>query len=333
MSLEIAIAARAHDRKGVAPSRRLDLHFLDGLLQGFGVVERADIDAREAAKRIGVQGSNAGLKLDRPYPILLAFLDLESYQKTLAFRIVFRQRGHHLNVGEAMLQIKAANQVTIGLDPVRIVCVSSTEETQEIGFARLDDIPEAIRRISIVADEFDRLDAGFRALGNGENEIDAVVRLFDDFGIDAHVIAAGAAIDLGDTLGVGLDHGTRQRAARLGLDFRGKLLVLDLLVALERHAADHRVFDHRHQQATARLTDFDVLEQACLDQRFQAVIDTGLIETPAGTRLEIGANGLDLDAAIALDLNRRHGLGDGWRRNNHGGQRRGHRHSEHDQGG
>jgi len=83
----------------------------------------------------------------------------------------------------------------------------------------------------------------------------------------------------------------------------------------------------------ARLTDSNVLEQAGLDQRFQAVIDTGLIETPAGTRLEIGANGLDLDAAIALDLNRRHGLGDGWRRNNHDRQRRGHRHSEHDQGG
>ena len=37
-----------------------------------------------------------------------------------------------------------------------------------------------------------------------------------------------------------------------------------------------------HDQATARLTDSDVLEQAGLDQRFQAVIDAGLIETPAG---------------------------------------------------
>src|SRR5216684_7494220 len=311
MGFEIAIAARAHDRKRVTPSRRLDLHFLDRLLQCFGVVERPDIDAREAAKRIRVQGSNAGLKLDRPDPILLAFLDLEGHQKTPALRIVFRQRGYHLDVGETVLQIIAADQVAIGFDPVRIVDVTPAEETQQIRFAGLDDVPEAIRRISVVADEFDRLDAGFRALGNGENEIDAVVRLFDDFGIDTHVIAAGAAIDLGDTLGVGLDHRTRQRAARLGLYFRRKLLVLDLLVALEGDAPDHRVFDHGYQDAAAGLADLHVLEQAGLDQRFEAVIDAALIETPAGTRFEIGADSLDLDAPIAFDLDRRHGLGDG----------------------
>ena len=64
------------------------------------------------------------------------------------------------------------------------------------------------------------------------------------FGRDADVIAARAAIDFGDSQGVGLHHGARERAARLGLDFGGELLVLDLLVALERDAADHRVFHH-----------------------------------------------------------------------------------------
>src|SRR6202171_278594 len=158
---------------------------------------------------------------------------------------------------------------------------------------RLDDILETIRRICAVADELDRFDAGFSALGDRENEIDAVVRLLDDFGVDADVIAAGAAIDFGDALGVGLDHRTRQRAPRLGLYFRRKLLVLDLLVALEGDAADHRVFDHCHQQVTTRLTDSYVLEQAGLDQRLQAVVDAGLIETPAGTRLEKGGKGFD----------------------------------------
>ena len=95
----------------------------------------------------------------------------------------------------------------------------------------------------------------------------------------------------------------------------GKLLVLDLLVALEGNAADHRVFDHGHHQTAAGLVDFDVLEQAGLDQRLQAVIDLPLIETPAGARLEIRADGLDFDAPVALDLDRRHGLGDGRRRN------------------
>ena len=133
-------------------------------------------------------------------------------------------------------------------------------------------------------------------------------------GVTRHVIAAGVAIDLGDALGVGLDHGTRQRAARLGLDFGRKLFVLDLLVALEGNAADHRVFDHRHQQVAAGLVDLHVLEQAGLDQRLQAVVDLALIEPPAGTRLEIGTDGLDLDAPVALDLDRSHGLGDSRRR-------------------
>src|ERR1019366_8379495 len=219
--------------KGVTPPRGLDLHFLDGLLQRFGVVERPDIDSREAAERISVKRADAGREIDRRNQILLALFDLEGHQEALLLRIVFRERGHHLHVRETVLQIKAANQVAIGFDPVRIVDVAAAEEAQQVRFMGLDDVLEAIRRISIVADEFDRLDAGFRTLGNRENEIDAVVRLFDDFGIDVYIIAAGAAIDFGDALGVGLDHGTRQRAARLGLYFRRKLLVLDLLVALE----------------------------------------------------------------------------------------------------
>ena len=135
-------------------------------------------------------------------------------------------------------------------------------------------------------------------------------------GLTRHVIAAGMAIDFGDALRVGLHHRARQRAARLGLHFRRKLLVLDLLVALEGDAADHRVFDHGHQQTAAGLADPHVLEQAGLDQRLQAVIDLRLIQASAGTRLEIGADGLDLDAPVALDLDRSHGLGGSRRRHN-----------------
>src|SRR3981081_4582131 len=276
MRLEIAIAARPHDRKGVTPPRSLDLHFLDGLLQRFGVIERTDINAREAAKRIAVKRDDAGLEIDRCNPILLTLLDLEGHEEALLLRIVFRQRGHHLHVGTTVLQVEAANQIAIGLDPVRIVDVAAAKEAQQVGFVRLDDVLETIRGISVVTDKFDRLYTGFPALGDRKNEIDPIVRLLDDFGIDAYVIAAGAAIDFGDALGVGLDHGTRQRAARLGLDFSRKLLVLDLLVALEGDAADHRVFDHGHHQATARRVDPDVLEQSGLDQGFQAIIDKRL---------------------------------------------------------
>ena len=39
------VAARAHDRERIAAARSLDLHFLDGFFERFGVVERPDIDA------------------------------------------------------------------------------------------------------------------------------------------------------------------------------------------------------------------------------------------------------------------------------------------------
>ncbi len=83
----------------------------------------------------------------------------------------------------------------------------------------LDDVLEAIRRISIVADELDLLDAGFRALGNLENEIDAVVGLLDDLGVDVNVVAAVVAIDFGDVFGVGLNHWPGKGSTRLGLYF------------------------------------------------------------------------------------------------------------------
>ena len=65
-----------------------------------------------------------------------------------------------------MLQIEAANQIAIGLDPVRIVDVTAADEAQQIQFVGLDDVLQPIGRISVVADEFDRPDAGFLALGD-----------------------------------------------------------------------------------------------------------------------------------------------------------------------
>jgi len=67
-----------------------------------------------------------------------------------------------------MLEIEAANQVAIGLDPVGIVDVGAAEEAQQIGFVRLDDVLEAIGRIGHVADEFDRFDAGLAAFVDRE---------------------------------------------------------------------------------------------------------------------------------------------------------------------
>ncbi|MGY4595805.1 hypothetical protein ACVWXL_003551 [Bradyrhizobium sp. GM22.5] len=331
--LEIAVAAGTDHGEGVTATRGLDLHLLDRLLDRFDVVERADIDARIVAHRGGIEVGNAGAEVDRADPVLRALLDLEGNVETLLLRIVFGERGDDLDVGETVLEIEAADQVAVGLDPIGIVDVAAGEEAQQVGFVRLDDVAQAVGRVRVVADELDRLDAGLGALLDREDEIDAVVRLLDDFRRDANVVTAGAAIDFCDSQGVGLHHGAGEGAARLGLDFTGELLVLDLLVALEGNAADHRVFHHGDDDlATGPAVDPDVLEQAGLDQRLEAVVDGTLIQATAGTRLEVGADRLHLDPAISFDGNRLHGLSKRRRRHKGSPNRGKHRRAEHDQG-
>ncbi len=103
--------------------------------------------------------------------------------------------------------------------------------------------------------------------------------------------------------------GAGQRAARLGLDFGRELLVLDLLVAFESDAADHGVFDHDDDQAAARLVDLTSWNRPVSISAFRPSSMWACPEAAAGARLEIGADGLGFDAAVALDRNRRRGLG------------------------
>ena len=130
--LEIAIAARAHDRERITATRRFDLHFLDRFFQRFGIVERAYGDARIAAHRVRIEGADRRLEIDGSDSILLTFLDLEGNEEALLLGIILGQRGHHLHIGETVLEIEAANQIAVGLDPIRIIDVAATEEAQQV---------------------------------------------------------------------------------------------------------------------------------------------------------------------------------------------------------
>ena len=202
MRFEIAVAARLHRRESITAPRRFDRHLLNRFFNGFGVVDRAHADARQAAERVAVERSDAGLEVDRTDTVLLAFLDLEGHEEALALRIILRQRGDDLDVGIAVLEVIPAQNVAIGLDAVRIIGVVGTEEAEEVGFTGLDHVPQAVGRIGLVADELDRLHAGLYAFGDLEDQIDAIVRLLDDLGLDLDVVTAVAAIDFGDARGI-----------------------------------------------------------------------------------------------------------------------------------
>ena len=84
----------------------------------------------------------------------------------------------------------------------------------------------------------------------------------------------------------------------------GKVGVLDLLVAFECDAVEHGRFGHVHDQPLAGAFDGNLVEQAGCNQRFQRRVARGVVELPIRRRVKVGAHGLSIDAAIALDGDR-----------------------------
>src|SRR5262249_38174638 len=152
-----------------------------------------------------------------------------------------------------------------------------------------------------VADEVDRPDAGFYALGDFEDEVDAVAGELDDFGVNADVEAAAAAVEFDNARSVGLHDGARERAALFRLDFGLELFVLDLLVALEGDAVDDRIFDDGDGQPSALDRRTNLLEQTSGNKRLDTLIDLEGVEMAGRSRPEVGADGVGLDPLVALD--------------------------------
>ena len=236
------------------------------------------------------------MHVDGSDAVLLTFLDIEGDNEALQRGIVFAHRRDDAHVRITPVEIEAAQQVAVRFDAVLIIDVGRLQEAQPVALAGLDDILQPVRRIGAVSDEIDALDAGLLSFGDLVDEIDAVVRQFDDLRHHTHVIAAGAPIDLDDALGIRLNHRARESTARLGLNLERELLVLELFIAFEGDAVEDRIFHHRHHQATARLADAHVLEQTRRVERFQTGIDR--CGVPA---LEIGTDGVGLDAAVAFN--------------------------------
>ncbi|MBA7687478.1 hypothetical protein ES703_95941 [subsurface metagenome] len=145
----------------------------------------------------------------------------------------------------------------------------------------LDDSLELAGTEGAVAGEFNFPDRRLGAFRDRIDEIDAAVAAVDDLGLDDDLVAAGPTINLDDAIGVGLNHSPLQRALRLGFDRRGKVGVLDLLVAFECNAGKHGRFSDAHDDRFTGAADRDALEQSGCDQRLQGGVTRSLVVTPA----------------------------------------------------
>src|SRR5262249_60398979 len=139
-----------------------------------------------------------------------------------------------------------------------------------------------------IADEVDRPDAGFYALGDFEDEVDAVAGELDDFGVNADVEAAAAAVELDDARSVSLPDGTGERAALLRLDFGLKLVVLNLLVTLDADAMDVRIFDDGDSQPSPLDRRSYLLDKTSGNQRLSTVFDWEGVEGAGRAGREAG---------------------------------------------
>ena len=197
-----------------------------------------------------------------PDAILTAFVDRKGDDKSLSGWIVFADRRKNTHIGIAVFQVETTQQIAVGFDTIGVINVGSLQETQKIAFGSLDHVLQTAGRKGVRSDKTDVLDPRFFTLFDLEYEIDAVVGQFDDLRVNGHVEAAGAVIDFNDALHIGLHCWPRQCPARLRLHFCRELIVLGFLVAFESDPVDHGVFDHRHYNAIAGVTNADVREKA-----------------------------------------------------------------------
>src|SRR5262249_27995529 len=112
---------------------------------------------------------------------------------------------------------------------------------------------------------------------------------------------SGSPVDFEDALDVGLHRCPRERAARFRLHLGVELLVLETLVALERHPIDDGGFNDRDDDLAAGAPDLHVLEQAGVDEGLVGAVDLEVGEALARPEPEVRLDRAGLDPTIALD--------------------------------
>ena len=141
------------------------------------------------------------------------------------------------------------------------------------------------------------------------DDIDAALAAVDGLGLDGGGKPAEAPVVLAHAPGVGMGLGRGIARPRLQVDERLELGLVDGAMALEGHGRDHGVLDHAHDDGGAAPLDPDVGEDAGGKQRLDRLVDLGRIVGAALAELQVGADGLRLDGAVARDLDGGNGLG------------------------
>ena len=136
------------------------------------------------------------------------------------------------------------------------------------------------------------------------HQIDALVPGADRLRIDPRREIAALSVKLDDALGIVVDHGARERPARFRLHRLLRVLLLDLLVALESHPLDRRIFDDLDQDVIAVPGNGHVLEQPGRVEALERHIERRRIEVSVGVGMKMRTDHLRVDVPVAADGDR-----------------------------
>ena len=135
---KVAVAARLDLSEGVAEARELDGDFFERLLHLLGVIDRAFAAPNLGAQHRRVDVAQVRQHVDLAELVLLALVEREGDDETgarageqfaAAARAVDIHRCRHdAEIGIAILEIEAAQQLLVGIDPVGIVDILVAQE-------------------------------------------------------------------------------------------------------------------------------------------------------------------------------------------------------------
>ena len=189
--------------------------------------------------------AKGAFRLDRAELVARTFLNDVGDNEVPTVGRQLRKGRDDAEVGIALGQVKCPKLLLVGRKPVRIVAIVRLEEAEYAACLPSEHLlAQALILEGLVADDVDAANLGLVALVDLENEIDAILLKVDDLRFDPRSEAALALVKLDNALDVRADLGAGKDLARLQLDLRDDLVVLDALVTLQDDAVDDRILSH-----------------------------------------------------------------------------------------
>ena len=219
----IARDRRVHLDEGKAVILHVVLDRLRAALDRVAVIPVARRDLQQRHQLGARQVAQLGIDADLVDAIALALAHHEGEEEGAAIRRELGAHALHLEIGIAVLEVEAPQQLPVELHALGIVIVAGAEDAQDRLLAAVDHFAQPALAEGVVADEGDPAHQRGAALVDAEDEVHAVLRQLDDLGRHGRREAPAMGVEVEDVLPVRLCSLRRVDRARRKLDHAAQL--------------------------------------------------------------------------------------------------------------